>query len=206
MNSDEGLQAPCQRLTISTMSAKQSLVILCLDDKVRNILEKELELQGLDKDCVCTARITAGVNPALVIQDPANSTALPKGFSGRILEWPVRLGSLLDHIKRLLHAQGPAFIKIGPYRLDITKAELSRKGTLIKLTEKESDILQLLQEHNGESLSRQKILDALWGYAQDVETHTLETHMYRLRQKIEKDPGKPKIIITENDGYRLYHC
>lgn len=75
-------------------------------------------------------------------------------------------------------------------------------GDVVILTEKERDILCVLAEHQA-GLSRSDLLTLVWGYNHAVETHTLETHVYRLRQKIEADPSVPTILVTIEDGYRL---
>lgn len=72
-----------------------------------------------------------------------------------------------------------------------------------RLTEKEAAILSYLYEAKGEPVSRETLLKELWGYHSDTETHTVETHIYRLRQKMEKDLGQSRIIITDHLGYRL---
>jgi DNA-binding response OmpR family regulator len=78
----------------------------------------------------------------------------------------------------------------------------------IRLTEKERDILLCLlaakaQGEGGGAVERRALLDRVWGYAETVETHTLETHIYRLRQKIEMDPASPQYLLTDGTGYRL---
>jgi DNA-binding response OmpR family regulator len=82
---------------------------------------------------------------------------------------------------------------------------LSNKAYNIKvyLTQKENEILSYLLKLNGENVSRQRLLDTIWGYNAGVTTHTLETHIYRLRQKLESDPSHARILITEPDGYKL---
>ncbi len=116
---------------------------------------------------------------------------------------PLRLGRLLDRIRRHRRNQSSearnVLIKIGPYDLD---ADNNLLGT-IRLTEKETAILELLHARKGRSMSRQELLDSVWGYAEGVETHTLETHIYRLRQKIEKDAATPEILLTDESGYKL---
>lgn len=71
------------------------------------------------------------------------------------------------------------------------------------LTDKENDILAHLYRCAGTPASRENLLSEIWSYHPDVETHTLETHMYRLRKKVEKNPDTPEIIITKSDGYLL---
>ena len=72
----------------------------------------------------------------------------------------------------------------------------------VRLTEKETNILKYLQRAGG-TVSREVLLHEVWGYNPAVSTHTLETHIYRLRQKIEKDPSHAQLLLTESGGYRL---
>lgn len=93
--------------------------------------------------------------------------------------------------------------RIGPFMLQVADAVLRHDdGTVLRLTEKERDILVTLHECGG-VMERAVLLEAVWGYVADVETHTLETHIYRLRQKIEHDPARPVLLLTEDNGYRL---
>lgn len=124
----------------------------------------------------------------------------------RAIKIPVRAVELMGHIGRLVHQSGamPARLEIGGHTLDTRESLWTRKGeSAIRLTEKEVAILCFLKESAGSSVSRQALLDAVWAYADGVETHTLETHIYRLRQKIEADPSTPEILLTAEDGYRL---
>lgn len=119
-----------------------------------------------------------------------------------------RLGTILDRIRQgakavpvfLRHA---ATIRIGKYQFDPADSQLLANDASVRLTEKERDILLALLDAGDQGLARQALLDTVWGYASGVETHTLETHIYRLRQKIETDPAHPEILLTENEGYRV---
>ncbi|MEM1146403.1 MAG: helix-turn-helix domain-containing protein, partial [Pseudomonadota bacterium] len=73
----------------------------------------------------------------------------------------------------------------------------------IRLTEKETNILKYLYRAGGKPVAREELLSEVWGYNAAVTTHTLETHIYRLRQKIEPDPGNARLLLTEAGGYRL---
>ena len=79
------------------------------------------------------------------------------------------------------------------------------KNRSIRLTEKENNILKLLYKNLGNIVSRDTLLHEVWGYNSKVTTHTLETHIYRLRQKIEDDPSNACFLITEPGGYKLRH-
>lgn len=76
-------------------------------------------------------------------------------------------------------------------------------NAIFRLTEKEAAILARLYKADGESVSREELLRDLWGYHAEAETHTVETHIYRLRQKLEPDPAQASILVTDTNGYRL---
>ena len=73
----------------------------------------------------------------------------------------------------------------------------------IELTEKEVDILRCLLSTDEEIVDREKLLKQVWNYNPDVTTHTLDTHIYRLRQKLEKNPSIPRLIISEGGGFKI---
>ncbi|MEI6987259.1 MAG: response regulator transcription factor [Rhodospirillaceae bacterium] len=121
---------------------------------------------------------------------------------------PFRIGVLLSR----LHAQLRQFehnddnaIVIGPYSFRPTTKVLldERDSRKVRLTEKESAILIYLHRAVQKVVGRGELLGEVWGYGAAIATHTLETHIYRLRQKIEDDPAKARILITEPGGYRL---
>ncbi len=116
---------------------------------------------------------------------------------------PIRLGTLLDQAKSAATPQIQTIRSFGPYTLDTQAHALTIAKKKIRLTEKETALLSALHQASGKSLSRTALLDKVWDYAESAETHTLETHIYRLRQKIETDPANPQIVLTEEDGYKL---
>ena len=73
----------------------------------------------------------------------------------------------------------------------------------IRLTEKETNILKYLYRAPEGVVPRDVLLHEVWGYNAGVTTHTLETHIYRLRQKIEPEPSNARLLVTESGGYRL---
>ena len=94
---------------------------------------------------------------------------------------------------------------IGPYTFQpankmLVNADENKK---IRLTDKETAILKYLYRAGDRVVGREVLLDEVWGYNANVTTHTLETHVYRLRQKIEPDPSNAQILVTEPGGYRL---
>jgi DNA-binding response OmpR family regulator len=97
-----------------------------------------------------------------------------------------------------------AVFKIGPYDFrPAGKVLIDAKGRKLRLTDKEANILKYLYRAGDKAVSREELLTEVWGYNAGVTTHTLETHVYRLRQKIEPDAANVSLLITEAKGYRL---
>ena len=120
---------------------------------------------------------------------------------------PFKLPVLLARIRAQLrqHEQSEdAVFGIGPYTFKpAAKLLLDEAEKKIRLTEKETNILKYLYRANSGVVARDVLLHEVWGYNAGVTTHTLETHIYRLRQKIEPDPSNARILVTEPGGYRL---
>jgi DNA-binding response OmpR family regulator len=120
---------------------------------------------------------------------------------------PFKLGVLLARIRAQLrqHEQSEdAVFTIGPYTFKpAAKLLVDANGGKVRLTEKETSILKYLYRAGERVVTREILLHEVWGYNAGVTTHTLETHIYRLRQKIEKDPSQAEILITETGGYKL---
>lgn len=121
---------------------------------------------------------------------------------------PFKLGVLLARLRAHLrqHEQSDdAVFAIGPYSFrpsaKMLLDEPNRKK--IRLTEKETAIIKFLYRAGEKVVGRETLLNEVWGYNAGVTTHTLETHVYRLRQKIERDPANARILVTEPGGYRL---
>jgi DNA-binding response OmpR family regulator len=120
---------------------------------------------------------------------------------------PFKFAVLLARIRAQLrqHEQSEdAVFTIGAYSFKpAAKMLIDEKGGKIRLTEKETSILKYLYRAGEKVVSRDVLLHEVWGYNAGVTTHTLETHIYRLRQKIEKDPSNAELLVTETGGYKL---
>ena len=121
---------------------------------------------------------------------------------------PFRIAELLARLRaqmRIFENSEDAVFTIGPYTFR-PAAKLLQEPTRnrrIRLTEKEAAILKFLYRAGTRPVPRQVLLNEVWGYNAAVTTHTLETHIYRLRQKIEPDPANACLLVTEGGGYRL---
>ena len=120
---------------------------------------------------------------------------------------PFKFAVLLARIRaqlRQYEASEDAVFQIGPYTFRPgSKLLTNEKGSKLKLTEKETAILRYLYRAGQAVVGRETLLAEVWGYNSNVTTHTLETHIYRLRQKIEVDPSRAVILVTEPGGYKL---
>ncbi len=121
---------------------------------------------------------------------------------------PFRLAELLARLRvqlRIFENSEDAVFAIGPYtfRPAVKLLQEPTRNRRIRLTEKEAAILKFLYRANPKPVPRQILLNEVWGYNASVTTHTLETHIYRLRQKIETDPTRATLLVTEGGGYRL---
>ena len=120
---------------------------------------------------------------------------------------PFKFAVLLARIRAQLrsHEQSEdAVFRIGPYEFrPAAKMLMDEKQRKVRLTEKETNILKYLYRAGPKAVPREELLTEVWGYNAGVTTHTLETHVYRLRQKIEPDPSSARILLTEAGGYRL---
>ena len=121
---------------------------------------------------------------------------------------PFRLNELLARVRaqlRVFDNSEDAVFTIGPYQFRPSAKLLldAARNRKIRLTDKECNILKFLYRAAGRPVLRQILLNEVWGYNSAVTTHTLETHIYRLRQKIEQDPSNVRLLLTEGGGYRL---
>ena len=161
---------------------------------------------------VCQQMRTGGLKAPIIMLTGADSESdtiqgLDAGASDYVTK-PFRLGVLIARIKAQLrqHEQSDdALFAIGPYRFRPASKLLMdpEKNRRIRLTEKETAILKYLFRAGAKAIARDVLLNEVWGYNSGVTTHTLETHVYRLRQKIERNPAKAEILVTEQGGYRL---
>ena len=159
----------------------------------------------------CKLMRKAGITTPIIILTGADSDAdtilgLEAGASDYVTK-PFRFGVLLARIRtrlRQYEMTESAQFNLGGYQFKPSVKTLVRDDqSKIRLTEKETNILRLLLRAGGEAVARDKLLEEVWGYNAQVTTHTLETHVYRLRQKIEDDPSNSELLITEAGGYRL---
>ena len=171
----------------------------------------DVDLPDMDGREACRVMRKAGVRTPVIMLTGASTESdtilgLDAGANDYVTK-PFRFGVLLARIRAHLrsHEQSEdAVFRIGPYEFRPGgKLLIDAKQKKIRLTEKETNILKYLYRAQPRPVPRDELLTEVWGYNAGVTTHTLETHVYRLRQKIEPDPQNSKLLLTESGGYRL---
>ena len=177
-----------------------------------DILLIDVDLTDISGCDVCQTMRKNGVKSPIVLlsrsaDDADTIVGLDAGANDYIVK-PFRVNVLMARLRaRIREAEQSqhAVFQIGPYSfrpLDKTMYD-NREDRKIRLTEKETAIVKFLYLAGNSVVSREVLLGEVWGYNAGVTTHTLETHVYRLRQKIEENPSKALILVTESTGYRL---
>ncbi|HEY9078569.1 response regulator transcription factor [Magnetovibrio sp.] len=155
--------------------------------------------------------------PIIMLTASASDSDTIRGLDAGATDYvtkPFKLGVLLARMRahiRQFEQSDDAVLSIGPFAFCPGSKLLKVDGEggsqavahPIRLTDKEAQILKFLYLHGERVVGRDELLDEVWGYNEGVTTHTLETHVYRLRQKMEADPSHAEILVTEPGGYRL---
>ena len=171
----------------------------------------DVGLPDMDGRDVCRLLRKGGVKAPIVMLTAQGGDAdtilgLDSGANDYVAK-PFRLGVLMARLRaqlRQFELSDDALFQVGPYSFKPAAKMLVRgDNRKIHLTEKETAILKYLYRVGDKPVSREVLLDEVWGYNAGVTTHTLETHIYRLRQKIEPRPGETTLLVTEPGGYRL---
>jgi len=172
----------------------------------------DLMLPDLDGREVCRILRRNGNATPVIVLTAATSEAdeilsLDAGANDVVTK-PFRIAVLLARVRahmRQYASSADAAFTVGPYlykpgaRL-LVERDSSRE---VALSDTENSILRLLCRAAGAAVTRQELYEQIWGFKAPLDTHTLQTHVYRLRRKIETDPGEPRILLSEHQGYRL---
>jgi len=207
----EQLELHEEFVTASAATAAEALEMSKSD--YFDIIVLDVGLPDMDGREVCRLMRRAGVKSPIIMLTGADTDAdtilgLDAGANDYITK-PFKLGVLLARLRahiRQHERSDDAVFTIGPYtfqpsaKLMIDNENQNKK---VRLTDKEATILKYLYRSGDRVIGRDVLLDEVWGYNAGVTTHTLETHVYRLRQKIEKNPSNAQILVTEQGGYRL---
>ncbi len=196
-----------QALTAATAAAGLEL----LKKEHVDLLLLDVGLPDMDGRELCkVVRRNGFKGPVVMLTGQASDSDTILGLDAGANDYiakPFKFGVLLARLRAQLrqHEQSEdAVFTIGRFTFKPAgKLLVDDKGAKIRLTEKETSILKYLFRAGEKVVTRDVLLHEVWGYNAGVTTHTLETHIYRLRQKIEKDPANAELLITETGGYKL---
>ena len=182
----------------SKLLSNQTFDVIVVDLHPSGPVSRELSGLICETDLEC---------PVLVITNENDVPAHVFGSDKRISDYikkPFKFTDLLSRIDFLFQKRDETTLLIGPYTFQpAMKLLLTESSKEIRLTEKETSMLLFLYHSKDYVVQRDTLLHEVWGYSTDVTTHTLETHVYRLRQKMKSDPGDTDLLVTEAGGYRL---
>ncbi len=168
------------------------MITIFANTRHKAVLENYLERNDIDAEY------------EIRLSEQTHDVEIKSGEVSRILKAPLRFGALIDQIQYLAHQLQTLISDILLHNgvVDVQRSCFQQGDACIQLTEKEMAILLYLRDKNA-LVPKEDLLDQVWGYVEGIETHTIETHIYRLRQKIEVDPSEPKNLITLEGGYAL---
>lgn len=197
---------------VTHIAATAGDAIRFLRDNRADLILLDVNLPDSDGREACKIIRKQGVKSPIILMtadattDADSILGLDSGASDYVLK-PIRFAVLLARVRAHVRSHEnteDAVYRIGPYDFrPSAKILVDQKEKKIRLTDKETNILKFLYRAGSKSVSRDELLREVWGYNAHVTTHTLETHVYRLRQKIEPDPANARILLTETGGYRL---
>ncbi len=145
--------------------------------------------------------------PIILLLKEGNNTVRESALN-TVMTKPLSLENLLNQIRSsltLLDNSADGYLYFNQYELRPIEKEIynERNGETTKLTEKEVAIIKFLYKNKNKIVSKNDLLQEVWGYSPDASTHTIETHIYRLRQKVEHEDTEAQLIMTEDGGYKL---
>ncbi len=185
--------------------------IAAVQDEHFDLVLLDVDMPDMDGREACKIMRRNGyTGPIIMLTGEDSESATILGLDAGANDYvtkPFRFAVLLARIRahlRQFEQSETAVFRIGPYVFKpAQKMLVTEDGNKVRLTEKETAILKFLYRAGDAVVSRDTLLHEVWGYNAGVTTHTLETHIYRLRQKIEREPSRAELLLTESGGYRL---
>jgi DNA-binding response OmpR family regulator len=149
--------------------------------------------------------------PVIFLADAATEQDVVRALEGGASDFlmsPFRPAELAARLRAQIRAHANSadiVIRIGSYRFApaTRMIENTETGETIRLTQKEAEVLKFLHRADGQPVARQTLLRDVWGYRDGADSYTVESHVYRLRRKIEANPSRPRYLVNDAGGYLL---
>ena len=205
----EQLELQSEFAAVDVASAKEGLDLAA--ERRPDLILLDVDLPDINGREVCRLLREQGIIAPVIMLTAADGEdatimGLESGASDYITK-PFRFTLLLARIRAQIRAHEQSddiVLRVGPYEFrPAGRLLVDAKGRKLRLTDKEANILKYLYRAGDKPVTREELLAEVWGYNAGVTTHTLETHVYRLRQKIEPEAGATRLLLTEAGGYRL---
>ena len=196
--------------TVSAPDGRRGLELAL--SEAPDLILLDVMMPGLSGWDVCRQLRARGVDvPVIMLTARGEEADRVKGLelgADDYIPKPFSLRELLARIRAVLRRPGPRLkgeeLAFSDVRIHLRARLVHKAGDEVRLTRKEFDLLRYLVEHRGEVITRDRLLDEVWGYEQFPTTRTVDTHVLRLRQKFEPDPERPRHILTvHGQGYRF---
>jgi DNA-binding response OmpR family regulator len=196
--------------TVAARDGRQGLALAL--SEAPDLIILDIMMPGVSGWDVCRELRARGVDvPVIMLTARGEEVDRVRGLelgADDYVAKPFSLRELLARIRAVLRRPGPRRkfeeFAFGDVRIHLRSRQVFRSGREVTLTRKEFDLLRYLVEHRGEVVTRDRLLDEVWGYDQFPTTRTVDTHILRLRQKFEPDPERPRFILTvHGQGYRF---
>ncbi len=198
---------------VSTASRGDTAVEMALRERPSLVL-LDIMLPGMNGLDVCRDLRRQGFEAPIIMltakaEEVDRVVGLEIGADDYVTK-PFGIRELVARIRVRLRRQAPAAqltdarLRFGKVVVDFHRHEVERAGERVELTSKELDVLRLLSTHRGEIVTRERLLEEVWGYESYPTTRTVDNHILKLRQKLEEDPGNPRHILSiYGEGYKF---
>lgn len=187
-----------------------------LKEKINNLLTDYIATDETDPDIIVIDEPSGSLDDLkkkhpqtpIIFFAKKNDPKLTEDSFVKYVQKPFSLNSFFDTLQSSINFMinsKAGILSFNGYLLFSLEKELqnTRTNEKVKLTEREVSMLSYLYKTKDKITSKTDFLKEVWGYNPEVSTHTIETHVYRLRQKVEKNENWPQLITTENGGYKL---
>jgi DNA-binding response OmpR family regulator len=197
------------RVKQSATVAEAASLALARDSRIDAVI-LDMDLPDGDGRELCARLRRHGIKlPIIMLSAPCGEPDVVRGLDSGANDFvlrPYRFGELHARLRaqcRMFESSEDVSFRIGPYLFRPSAKTLQIGGRRIRLTEKEAAVLKYLYRAEGRPVARDVLLREVWGYNPSTDSHTVETHIYRLRRKVEPHPGRISLLVNEAGGYRL---